>query len=140
MKCSSFLWNASIFGVRLPSILYQIWINMEAMQCRFEAIQGVSHSVSSTPVTANCRFCFNFGRKKRPAASVTGKKEMQTAILSPAKPPCGQISLSSTSRVDDLEREFRTCKSTAHSESSLSDQLAKHGPTTGFDDAWRPVD
>jgi hypothetical protein len=26
--------------------------------------------VSRTPVTANCRFCFHFGREKRPTASV----------------------------------------------------------------------
>jgi hypothetical protein len=41
--------------------------------------------------------------------------------------------------VDDLERQCRSLKSTVHSESSLSDQLAKHSPTTGFNDAWRPV-
>jgi hypothetical protein len=41
--------------------------------------------------------------------------------------------------VDDLEREFRSCKSGLHSESSLSDHLAKQGPRTGLADAWRPV-
>jgi hypothetical protein len=41
--------------------------------------------------------------------------------------------------VNDLERESRSFKLSVYSESSLSGQLAKHGPTTGFDDAWRPV-
>jgi hypothetical protein len=95
--------------------------------------------ISSSPVTANCCFFFHFGREKRPTASVSRKSEMQTAMLNPSKPPGGQISLSSTSLVDDLQREFLSCMSCVNSESSLSEQLAEHGPTTGFDDAWRPV-
>jgi hypothetical protein len=43
------------------------------------------------------------------------------------------------SLVDVLEREFRSYMSSVHSESSFSDELARYGPTTGFDDAWRPL-
>jgi hypothetical protein len=44
-----------------------------------------------------------------------------------------------TTLVDDLKRDYRSFKSSVHSELSLSEQLDKHGPMTSFDDAWRPL-